>query len=83
WARWQVQQFDESPLLGYLHRPVHVPLTDEQGKPLKRAGQVEALRKGWAQAVSALPEDAKPTRVFYDTSLDREWVIPLTQALHG
>ncbi|ACD60751.1 DUF2875 family protein [Xanthomonas oryzae pv. oryzae] len=83
WARWQLQQFDESPLLGYLHRPVHVPLTDEQGKPLKRAGQVEALRKGWAQAVSALPEDAKPTRVFYDTSLDREWVIPLTQALHG
>ncbi|WP_341809570.1 DUF2875 family protein [Xanthomonas oryzae pv. oryzicola] len=83
WARWQVQQFDESPLLGYLHRPVHVPLTDEQGKPLKRAGQVEALRKGWAQAVSALPEDAKPTRVFYDTSLDREWIIPLTQALHG
>ncbi|MGS0540034.1 type VI lipase adapter Tla3 domain-containing protein [Xanthomonas oryzae] len=83
WARWQVQQFDESPLLGYLHRPVHVPLADEQGKPLKRAGQVEALRKGWAQAVSALPEDAKPTRVFYDTSLDREWVIPLTQALHG
>ncbi|AUI89464.1 DUF2875 domain-containing protein [Xanthomonas oryzae pv. oryzae] len=83
WARWQVQQFDESPLLGYLHRPVHVPLTDEQGKPLKRAGQVEALRKGWAQAVSALPEDAKPTRVFYDTSLGREWVIPLTQALHG
>ncbi|QBG91388.1 type VI lipase adapter Tla3 domain-containing protein [Xanthomonas oryzae] len=82
WARWQVQQFDESPLLGYLHRPVHVPLTDEQGKPLKRAAQVEALRKGWAQAVSALP-DAKPTRVFYDTSLDREWVIPLTQALHG
>ncbi|OLK02295.1 hypothetical protein IXO222_02325, partial [Xanthomonas oryzae pv. oryzae] len=83
WARWQLQQFDESPLLGYLHRPVHVPLTDAQGKPLKRAGQVEALRKGWAQAVSALPEDAKPTRVFYDTSLDREWVIPLTQALHG
>ncbi|UKE46990.1 type VI lipase adapter Tla3 domain-containing protein [Xanthomonas cerealis] len=82
WARWQVQQFDESPLLGYLHRPVHVPLTDEQGKPLKRTAQVEALRKGWAQAVSALPEDAKPTRVFYDTSQDREWVIPLTQALH-
>ncbi|WP_243735417.1 type VI lipase adapter Tla3 domain-containing protein [Xanthomonas oryzae] len=83
WARWQLQQFDESPLLGYLHRPVHVPLTDEQGKPLKRTAQVQALRKGWAQAVSALPEDAKPTRVFYDTSLDREWVIPLTQALHG
>ncbi|PPV04691.1 hypothetical protein XBLMG947_4115 [Xanthomonas bromi] len=82
WARWQVQQFDESPLLGYLHRPVHVPLTDDQGKPLKRAAQVEALRKGWGQAVAALPEDAKPTRVFYDTSLDREWVIPLTQALH-
>ncbi|WP_033008249.1 type VI lipase adapter Tla3 domain-containing protein, partial [Xanthomonas oryzae] len=82
WARWQVQQFDESPLLGYLHRPVHVPLTDDQGNPLKRAAQVAALRKGWAQAVSALPEDAKPTRVFYDTSLDREWVIPLTQALH-
>ncbi|CAB3796480.1 hypothetical protein LMG28688_04314 [Paraburkholderia caffeinitolerans] len=83
WANWQLEEFDEAPLLGYLHRPVDIKLTDDQGKPLKRADQVKALQSGWADAMATLPAGAKPARVFYDTTLNREWTIPLTQALHG
>lgn len=83
WTDWQVKQFDDAPVLGYLHRPVHIKLTDDEGRPLKRPAQVEALKQGWDQAVTTLPEGEQPVRVFYDTSLDKEWVIPLTQALHG
>ncbi|MFM0742229.1 DUF2875 family protein [Paraburkholderia xenovorans] len=83
WTDWQVKEFDDSPLLGYLHRPVNIRLTDEHGKPLKRADQVKALQAGWQQAIATLPDGEKPARVFYDTTSDREWVIPLTQALHG
>jgi len=83
WTNWQLEEFDEAPRLGYLHRPVHVKLADGEGKPLKRTGQVEAVKEGWAKAMATLPAGTKPVRVFYDTTLDREWVIPLTQALHG
>ncbi|RQP94951.1 DUF2875 domain-containing protein [Burkholderia stagnalis] len=83
WANWQVEEFDEAPLLGYLHRPVDIKLTDDNGKLLKRTDQVKQLQEGWKQAVATLPDGAKPTRVFYDTTRDREWTIPLTQALHG
>lgn len=81
WANWQVDEFDEAPRLGYLHRPVEVKLTDEHGKPLKRADQAERLQEGWKRAMATLPEGVKPARVFYDTTLDRTWAIPLTQAL--
>ncbi|MFL9870618.1 type VI lipase adapter Tla3 domain-containing protein [Paraburkholderia megapolitana] len=83
WANWQVDEFDEAPLLGYLHRPVEIKLTDSHGKQLKRAEQVTALQSGWKEAMATLPTGTKPTRVFYDTTLTREWTIPLTQALHG
>lgn len=83
WANWQVEEFDEAPLLGYLHRPVEIKLTDSHGKPLRRAEQVTALQSGWKEAMATLPAGTKPTRVFYDTTLTREWTIPLTQALHG
>ncbi|MEE3663589.1 hypothetical protein V2I52_16855 [Brenneria sp. g21c3] len=83
WTDWQVRQFDDAPLLGYIHRPVRVPLTDKEGKPFKRTAQIAALREGWQRSVATLPESGKPSRVFYDTTEDREWVIPLTQALQG
>lgn len=81
WTTWQLKQFDRAPLLGYLHRPVDVRLTDAHGKPLKTAQQAEALKAGWAAAVAALPGGEEPKRVFYDTTGDRNWVIPLNQAL--
>ncbi|PMS12854.1 DUF2875 domain-containing protein [Trinickia caryophylli] len=83
WANWQVEEFDEAPRLGYLHRPVEVKLTDDHGKPLRRADEAQRLQDGWKQALATLPEGVKPARVFYDTTLDRAWAIPLTQALRG
>jgi Protein of unknown function (DUF2875) len=81
WTTWQLRQFDNAPLLGYLHRPVDIRLTDDHGKPLKTALQAEAIKAGWIKAVSALPSGSEPKRVFYDTTDDRRWVIPLNQAL--
>ncbi|MEF3061938.1 DUF2875 family protein [Ralstonia solanacearum] len=81
WTTWQVKAFDDAPLLGYWHRPINVKLTDGHGKPLRGPDQAEALKAGWEQALATLPEGEKPpTRVFYDTTGDRLWAIPLTQA---
>ena len=81
WETWQVKQFDNAPLIGYLHRPVDVKLTNDHGQLLKTAEQADALKAGWEQALATLPDGVTPQRVFYDTTGDREWAIPLTQAL--
>ncbi|HWW07668.1 type VI lipase adapter Tla3 domain-containing protein [Collimonas sp.] len=81
WTNWQLKQFDSAPLLGYIHRPVDVKLTDDHGQPLKTALQAEALKAGWEQAVAALPDNKEPKRLFYDTTGNKQWVIPLNQAL--
>ncbi|WP_306715192.1 type VI lipase adapter Tla3 domain-containing protein [Burkholderia dolosa] len=81
WTTWQVKQFDDAPLLGYLHRPVNVKLTDDHGQPLKTAAQAAALKVGWEQAIATLPDGKEPKRVFYDTTGDRLWAVPLNQAL--
>ncbi|WP_323123048.1 type VI lipase adapter Tla3 domain-containing protein [Burkholderia alba] len=83
WTEGQLKQFDNAPLIGYLHRPVDVKLSNDQGQPLKTSEQAEALKAGWTQALRTLPEGVVPKRVFYDTSGDRQWAIPLTQALAG
>jgi hypothetical protein len=80
WTNWQLKQFDGAPLLGYVHRPVDIKLTDENGKPLNSAAEVEALKTGWEQALNALPDGERINRVFYDTTGDRQWVAPLSQA---
>lgn len=80
WTEGQVRQFDSAPLIGYLHRPVDVKLTADHGRPLKTAEQAEALKAGWEQALATLPQGTVPKRVFYDTTGDRQWAIPLTQA---
>lgn len=81
WTTWQLKQFDDAPLLGYLHRPVDVKLTDDQGQPLKMNEQAAALKAGWEQALATLPDGHEPKRVFYDTTGDRQWSIPLNHAL--
>ncbi|MGC5833037.1 DUF2875 family protein [Ralstonia pseudosolanacearum] len=80
WTTWQVKAFDAVPLVGYWHRPIDVKLTDAHGKPLRGPEQAAALKAGWDQALATLPEGEKPKRVFYDTTGDKQWVIPLTQA---
>jgi hypothetical protein len=81
WTTWQLKKFDSAPLLGYLHRPVDVKLTDDHGKPLKTSDQAAALQAGWEQARAALPDGQEPKRVFYDTTGDRLSMIPLNRAL--
>lgn len=81
WTTWQLKQFDSAPLLGYIHRPVDIKLIDDHGQPLKTAVQAEALKAGWEQAVAALPDNKEPKRLFYDTTGNKQWVIPLNQAL--
>ncbi len=82
WTRHQVAEFDRAPKLGHLHRPVKVPLRDEQGKPLKPALQAKALKAGWAQALATLPPGHGPVRVFYDSTDNQDSIIALNTALH-
>ena len=81
WTTWQVEQFDKMPLIGYLHRPVDVKLTTDDGKLLPKSEQIAALKSGWASALGTLEPTMVPKRVFYDTTGDRQWAIPITQAL--
>ncbi|EJM36675.1 Protein of unknown function (DUF2875) [Pseudomonas sp. GM33] len=83
WAEHQVKEFDKAPVLGYLHRPIKVPMRDENGKPLKPALQAKALQTGWLQALETLPNGEKPARVFYDSTDNTPGEIALTIALHG
>ncbi|MHC8317960.1 type VI lipase adapter Tla3 domain-containing protein [Pseudomonas sp. LB3P31] len=83
WANHQVKEFDKAPVLGYLHRPIKVPMRDENGKLLKPALQAKALQAGWLQALETLPEGDKPVRVFYDSTGNTKGEIALTIALHG
>ncbi|PTT62700.1 hypothetical protein DBR34_08420 [Stenotrophomonas sp. HMWF003] len=82
WTRHQVAEFDRAPKLGHLHRPVKVPLRDEQGKPLKPALQAKALKAGWAQVLATLPPGHSPVRVFYDSTDNQDSIIALNTALH-
>jgi len=63
WTRGHFKQWDELPTLAKLHRPVVTRLTDEQGTPLKRRAQHEALVEGWKQAAGETYIDS----VFLDT----------------
>ncbi|WP_420848658.1 type VI lipase adapter Tla3 domain-containing protein [Pseudomonas silesiensis] len=83
WANHQVQEFDRAPILGYLHRPIKVPMHDESGKLLNPALQAKALQAGWQQALETLPEGDKPVRVFYDSTDNINGEIALTNALHS
>jgi hypothetical protein len=81
WTSSQLKHFEQAPMLGYLHRPVEIKLTDEQGQPLKTAAEADALKVGWEQALATLADGEEPKRLFYDTTGDRQWVIPLNQAI--
>ncbi|WP_182267185.1 type VI lipase adapter Tla3 domain-containing protein [Stenotrophomonas maltophilia] len=63
WTRAHFKQWDALPTLARLHRPVVTRLTDEQGTPLKRQAQHEALVEGWKQAAGETYIDS----VFFDT----------------
>jgi len=71
WNTEQLEQFDALPTLGFLHRPVFVKMTDNDGKLLKHAEQRQAaLQQGWKAALETLPESQRasgPARVIVAT----------------
>ncbi|NWB93955.1 type VI lipase adapter Tla3 domain-containing protein [Pseudomonas agarici] len=81
WTKGQLKEFDTAPMLGYLHRPIKVPMTDADGQLLKPALQALALQAGWERALATLPEGEKPVRVFYDSTDNIDGVITLHVAL--
>jgi hypothetical protein len=76
WARWQLEEFDAAPLLGYLHRPVAIRLTDANGHPLKGTALTNAVHDGWQAVRAQLPPGEKLARVFFD-SRAQPAVLPL------
>jgi hypothetical protein len=83
WAQHQIDEYDETPTLGYLHRPIKVSMSDENGNPLKPALRARALQAGWQEALNTLHNGEKPLRVFYDSTDNTEGEIALTLALHA
>ena len=85
WTKDQFAIFDRLPTLGYLHRPIFVPMTDKDGKPLARRDErAAALAAGWQQALQTLPEaerQAAPARVIAATAGNVEQTIALTSVL--
>lgn len=67
WNTEQLEQFDMLPTLGFLHRPVFVKMTDENGNLLKHAADREArLHDAWKHALATLPAEQRaigPARV--------------------
>jgi hypothetical protein len=82
WTSWQLKAFDAAPLIGYIHKPVTVDLSSDDGRPLNRIETTKRLRAGLERAFAAAA--ITPTmaeRVFYDSSEDKLWVIPLSKAV--
>ncbi|WP_175425493.1 type VI lipase adapter Tla3 domain-containing protein [Trinickia violacea] len=80
WAQWQLKEFDDAPMLGYLYRPVTVSLKDADGHPLRGKAQADALREGWQRVQTQLPKGDNVARLFYD-SVATPPVLPLLHTL--
>jgi len=81
WTKWQMEEYDKAPRLGYLHRPVDISLTDAHQTPLSGAEQAKAVSHGWKAAMATLPSEKAPAWLLYDTGKDRRHVIALSRGL--
>lgn len=79
WNTDQLERFDALPTLGFIHRPVFVKMTDEQGNALKRPADREAaLHAGWQQALQTLPKAERaegPARVIVSTANNNKQLV--------
>ncbi|MGK5025468.1 type VI lipase adapter Tla3 domain-containing protein [Janthinobacterium sp. RB2R34] len=57
WNREQMATFDRLPSYGFVHRPVFIKLTDENGKPVTRRDERQKIfNAGWQEALQTLPQ---------------------------
>lgn len=82
WTKWQLEEYDNWPVLAYLHRPVRVDLTNGHGELLKKGERIEKLKAGWHDALQTLPSGEQPGRIFYDTGASTQNLALLIQSLH-
>ncbi|MFM0287495.1 type VI lipase adapter Tla3 domain-containing protein [Paraburkholderia megapolitana] len=82
WTTWQLKEYDDWPVLAYLHRPVRIDLSDGHGEPLKKGERLEKLRAGWQQSLATLPSGEQPGQMFFDTGASTSNLALLVQALH-
>jgi hypothetical protein len=82
WTSWQLRAFDAAPLIGYIHKPVTVDLSSENAKALNERETTKRLTTGLETALRAARiTDAPLERVFYDSTDDKMWVVPLSRAV--
>ncbi|MBY8610613.1 DUF2875 family protein [Burkholderia arboris] len=82
WTNWQLKEYDDWPVLAYLHRPVRVDLSDGHGEPLKKGERIEKIKTGWQDALQTVTPESQPSRMFYDTGASSSQLPLLVQALH-
>ncbi|KAB8059011.1 DUF2875 domain-containing protein [Janthinobacterium sp. FT14W] len=86
WNREQMETFDRLPSFGFVHRPVFVKFTDEEGKPLtRRDARQRMFNAGWQQALQTLPEAERgkgPARIVAGTGKQPEQLLMLESMLH-
>ncbi|MYN11437.1 type VI lipase adapter Tla3 domain-containing protein [Pseudoduganella aquatica] len=79
WNTDQLERFDALPSLGFIHRPVFVKMTDNEGKAIKhQADREAALHAGWQEALQTLPQAeraAGPARVIVATANNQKQLI--------
>lgn len=79
WNTDQLERFDALPSLGFIHRPVYVKMTDNDGKSIQRQADREAaLYAGWQEALLTLPQAeraAGPARVMVSTANKQKQLI--------
>ena len=81
WSIEQMETFDRLPSFGFVHRPVFVKFTDENGKLIERRDQRQKiLNAGWQQALQTLPQAERskgPSRIVAATGKQREQLLML------
>lgn len=86
WNREQMETFDRLPTFGFVHRPVFVKFTDEEGKPVTRRDERQKMfNAGWQQALQTLPEGQRskgPARIVAGTGQQKEQLLMLESMLH-
>ncbi|WP_420212913.1 hypothetical protein ACN8ZM_36845 [Burkholderia aenigmatica] len=79
---WQLNEYDDWPVLAYLHRPVRVDLSDGHGEPLKKSERIEKIKTGWQEVLQTVAPENQPSRMFYDTGASSSQLPLMVQSLH-